>query len=57
MINISDRPAIIEAGSKSPFQLVVIPCKNQFNICNETDYTIATLKSKRESGQIGSSDK
>ena len=57
MINISDRPAVIDAGSKSPFQLVVVPCKNQFNICNETDYTLATFKAERQSGQIGSSDK
>lgn len=57
MINISDREAVIEAGAKSPFQLVVVPCKNQFNICDETTYATSTDKSLRATGQIGSSDK
>jgi len=57
MINISDRPAIIPAGSKSPFQLVVVPCKNTFHLCGEEVYRETTTTSQRQSGQIGSSDK
>lgn len=57
MINISDRPAVIPAGSKSPFQLVVVPCKNKFNICDEETYLAKTTQSSRQDGQIGSSDK
>lgn len=57
MINISDRPAVIPAGSKSPFQLVVVPCKNMFHLCNEDMYKDITSASQRQSGQIGSSDK
>lgn len=57
MINISDRPAVIPAGSKSPFQLVVVACKNQFQVCDETTYAVSTFKGQRQGGQIGSSDK
>ena len=57
MINISDRPAVIPAGSKSPFQLVVVPCKNTFHLCDEQMYLDVTSVSQRQSGQIGSSDK
>lgn len=55
-INLCDRPFIIKAGEKTPFQLLVIKCDNQFSICDEDAYLQATTDSKRQGGQIGSSD-
>ena len=56
MVNLSSTTTTIKAGEKSPFQLIVVPALS-YNLVSDEDYNSFTLDSKRQSGQIGSSDK
>lgn len=56
-INTSGKEAVLVAGEKSPFQLLVLRCDNGFCLTDEAGYAASTETSKRQAGAIGSSDK
>ena len=56
MINTSSAPFYLEAGAKSPFQLVIKKVMTSFNIVNNTEFEHLSTNSNRKENKIGSSD-
>lgn len=55
-VNVSDLSYIISQGDKLPFQIVVVKCDNDFQVITEDEYLEITKSSRRQNGQVGSSD-
>jgi dUTPase len=56
MVNVSDVPFVLEAGAKTPFQLVIQRVTTKFQTVDAAEYNELTGTSNRQEGQIGSSD-
>ena len=55
-MNTSSESYIIEPRSKLPFQMVVVPFRNDFNIVTKSIFEMGITEAKRGTGKIGSSD-
>lgn len=55
-LNLSPTTMTIQRGAKLPFQLIVVPCQNNFYTVSEEVYKELTTGTKRGEGKIGSSD-
>jgi len=56
LINVGERDTSVETGAKLPVQLIVTPCENNFNVVNYAQFLEDNTNSKRQEGQVGSSD-
>ena len=56
LINVGERDTAVETGAKLPVQLIVVPCENKFNVVNYAQFLEDNVSSRRQEGQIGSSD-
>tara|TARA_Y100001938_G_scaffold102266_1_gene139732 strand:- start:393 stop:983 length:591 start_codon:yes stop_codon:yes gene_type:complete len=56
MINTSSLPFYLEAGAKSPFQLVIKKVTTSFNIVSDIEFERLSTNSNRKENKIGSSD-
>jgi dUTPase len=57
MINVSDVPYVLEAGEKTPFQLVIQKVTTNFTVIDAEEFITLTSTSLRQENQVGSSDK
>ena len=55
-INLSPFPFVIKAGEKTPFQLVIMLCDNEFKAQTPDEFEAQVQALKRQDGKIGSSD-
>jgi len=56
MVNVSPELMTINAGAKSPFQLVVMACTSFYKIVDEEEFQRLHASTQRAEGLIGSSD-
>lgn len=55
-INTSSDSFTLRKETKLPFQIVVVKCDNNFKVVDEEEYINLSNKSRRQQGQVGSSD-
>lgn len=55
-VNLSPFPYVLRAGDKTPFQLVVQLCDNEYAPMSNEDFATAISNAQRQDGKIGSSD-
>jgi dUTPase len=56
VVNVSQVPFVLEAGAKSPFQLVIQKINTNFKTVNEKEFAELSANSARQTGMVGSSD-
>lgn len=55
-VNVTDYPWSIIPGQKLPFQLIVVPCDNDFTLRTEEEHVAWHENSARKDKKVGSSD-
>ena len=55
-VNVSNTEFTIQPNQKLPFQLIVVPCDNQFSLLTEREFNTRHENSARKDKQVGSSD-
>jgi dUTP pyrophosphatase len=56
LVNVGNRDTIIPLGLKLPLQLVVVSCLREFEVISNLKFLDETSGSRRQAGQVGSSD-